>query len=92
MRRRKFIILLTGAAATRSVAARAQQPGPMRRIAVLTVLAEDDPEHKARLGGFKQGLQGLGWSQGRNAHLDITLEGRVMQRRSRARFLPLNPM
>jgi putative tryptophan/tyrosine transport system substrate-binding protein len=70
MRRRQFIILLTGAAATRPVAARAQQPEPMRRIAVLTVLAEDDPENKARLGGFKQGLEGLGWSQGRNAHLD----------------------
>jgi putative tryptophan/tyrosine transport system substrate-binding protein len=34
------------------------------------VLPENDPENKARLGGFKQGLEGLGWSEGRNAHVD----------------------
>jgi ABC transporter substrate binding protein len=52
------------------LAGRAQQSEPMRRIAVLTVLAENDPENKARLGGFKQGLEGLGWSESRNAHMD----------------------
>jgi putative ABC transport system substrate-binding protein len=42
----------------------------MRRIAVLTVLAENDPENKARLAGFKQGLEKLGWSEGRNVQID----------------------
>ena len=69
LKRRDFIRLLGGAAAW-PIAARAQRSEPMRRIAVLTVLAENDPESKARLGGFEQGLEGLGWSDGRNAHMD----------------------
>ena len=69
LKRRDFITLLGGAAAW-PIAARAQRPEPMRRIAVLTVLAGNDPENKARLGGFEQGLEGLGWSDGRNAHMD----------------------
>jgi putative ABC transport system substrate-binding protein len=74
MRRREFIALMGGAAAW-PLATRAQQPEPMRRIAVLTVLAENDPENKARLGGFRQGLEGLGWSEGRNAHMDYYFGG-----------------
>ena len=55
MRRREFISLLGGAAAwPRS--ARAQQPGNVRRIGVLIALAESDPEAKAWVGGFMQGL------------------------------------
>ena len=69
LKRRDFITLLGGAAAW-PIAARAQRSEPMRRIAVLTVLAGNDPENIARLGGFKQGLEGLGWSDGRNAHMD----------------------
>jgi len=74
MRRRQFIALLGGAAAW-PVKTSAQQPEQMRRIAVLTVLAENDPENKARLGGFKQGLEGLGWWEGRNAHMDYYFGG-----------------
>jgi putative ABC transport system substrate-binding protein len=70
LKRREFILTLGGAAAAWPLAARAQQPEPMRRIAVLTVLPENDPENKARLEGFTQGLEGLGWSEGRNAHMD----------------------
>ena len=56
MRRREFISLLGGAAAwPRS--ARAQQPGNVRRIGVLIALAESDPEAKAWVGGFLQGLE-----------------------------------
>jgi putative ABC transport system substrate-binding protein len=70
LKRRDFMTLLGGAAAAWPLAARAQQPMPMRRIAVLTVLPENDPENKERLGGFRQRLEGLGWWEGRNAQTD----------------------
>ena len=71
MKRREFITLLGGAAATWPLAARGQQSERMRRIAVLMNLAEDDPEGLARLAAFKQALEELGWVDGRNARFDI---------------------
>ena len=50
--------------------ARAQQPERMRRIGVLMSLAADDPEGQARLTAFLQGLQQLGWTDGRNVRID----------------------
>src|SRR5262249_27427694 len=70
MRRREFITLLGGAAAAWQLAARAQQPERMRRIGVLSPLAEDGPEMTARLAGFRQGLEKRGWSEGRNVRMD----------------------
>jgi putative ABC transport system substrate-binding protein len=70
MRRREFITLLGGAAATWPVAARAQQPDRMRRIGVLMAFAEDDAEGKARLAAFRQGLEKRGWSEGRDVRID----------------------
>jgi putative tryptophan/tyrosine transport system substrate-binding protein len=70
MKRREFITLLGSAAATWPLAARAQQGDRMRRIGVLIGLAEDDPETKARLAGFRQGLEKRGWSEGRNLQID----------------------
>jgi putative ABC transport system substrate-binding protein len=67
--RRKFLATLGGAAAWPRVA-RAQQPEGMRRIGVLVGLAEDDPETKARLAAFRQGLEKGGWSEGRNVRID----------------------
>jgi putative ABC transport system substrate-binding protein len=52
------------------VVALAQQPEPMRRIGVLVGLAENDPEMKERLAGFRQGLEKLGWSEGSNVRID----------------------
>ena len=69
MKRRAFITLLSGAAAWPLVA-EAQQSDRMRRIGVLMATAEDDPETKPRLAGLRQGLEKLGWSEGRNVHLD----------------------
>ena len=69
MKRREFITLLGGAAAW-PLAARAQQSDGMRRIGVLMGLAEDDPETKARLAAFRQGLDKRGWSEGRNVRID----------------------
>jgi putative tryptophan/tyrosine transport system substrate-binding protein len=70
MRRREFITLLGGAAAAWPLAASAQQPDRMRRIGVLGGFAENDLEMKARLAGFRQGLERLGWSEGRNVRID----------------------
>src|SRR5262249_12668825 len=58
------------AAATWPLAARAQQPERMRRIGVLTPDSEHDPQTKARLAALQQGLERLGWSEGRNIHID----------------------
>src|SRR5215467_6172919 len=67
--RRGFIALVGGAAAW-PLAARAQQADRIRRIAVLSPLAEDDQEMTARLAGFRQGLEKRGWSEGRNVRID----------------------
>jgi len=65
--RRTFITLL-GGATTWPLAARAQQPERMRRIGVLTGLAEIDPDAQSEISAFRQGLQRLGWT-GRNARI-----------------------
>jgi putative ABC transport system substrate-binding protein len=66
MNRRDFITLLGWGAATWPIAAGAQHPDRMRRIAVLMNNAEDDPEGQARAEAFRQGLQALGWTEGKN--------------------------
>jgi ABC-type uncharacterized transport system substrate-binding protein len=70
MRRRDFITLLGGTAATWRLAARAQQGEQMRRIGVLMSSAADDPEAPARVTAIAQGLQELGWTVGRNVRID----------------------
>jgi putative tryptophan/tyrosine transport system substrate-binding protein len=70
MKRREFIALLGGAAATWPLAARAQQTERVRRICVLMSTAVDDPQDQARLAAFAQGLQELGWTIGRNLRID----------------------
>jgi putative ABC transport system substrate-binding protein len=69
MRRREFITLLGGAAAW-PLAARAQQGERVRRIGVLMSTAMEDPEGQARMAAFQQGLQQLGWIDGRNVRID----------------------
>jgi putative tryptophan/tyrosine transport system substrate-binding protein len=70
MRRRDFITLLGSAAASWPLAARAQQGERMRRVGVLMSRAADDPEGQARIDAFRQGLQELGWIEGRNVQVD----------------------
>ena len=71
MKRRKFITLIGGAAVAWPRLARAQQTERMRRIGVLMSVAADDPEGQARLTVFVQGLQQLGWTDGRNIRIDV---------------------
>jgi putative ABC transport system substrate-binding protein len=69
--RREFMTLLGGAAAACPLAARAQQPGGIKRVGVLIPLTADDPESQRRVTAFVQGLQELGWTDGRNVRIDI---------------------
>jgi hypothetical protein len=48
----------------------------VRRIGVLMNVAADDPEGQARLTAFVQGLQQLGWTDGRNVRIDYRWGGR----------------
>jgi putative ABC transport system substrate-binding protein len=75
MKRREFITLLGGAAATWPLAARAQQGERMRRIGVLLPAAADDAEFQARVGAFLQALALLGWTIGRNVRIDTRWAG-----------------
>jgi ABC-type uncharacterized transport system substrate-binding protein len=75
MKRRAFITLLGGAVAAWPLAARAQEAERVRRIGFLTNFAEDDPGVSARMTAFVQGLQELGWTDGRNIRIDIRYGG-----------------
>ena len=74
IRRREFITLLSGAAAW-PLAARAQQPGRMRRLGVLFNEYADDPETPVRITALGQALQELGWTDGRNLRIDYRFAG-----------------
>jgi len=69
VRRRDFITVIAGAAAW-PLGARAQQGNGIRRIVLLNPIAASDPEAQPRLSAFLQGLQQLGWIEGRNVHVE----------------------
>ena len=69
MKRREFIALLGGAAAIGPLAARAQQP--TRRVGLLMSQVENDSEGQARFRVIVDGLQQLGWTDGRNVRFDV---------------------
>ena len=75
MRRREFIKLLGGAAAW-PFAARAQQASERtRRLGVLMYTAESNADGQERLAAFRQRLQELGWTEGRNLRIDVRWGG-----------------
>jgi len=70
MRRREFILLVGGAAAW-PMAARAQQDGRQRRIALLIGLGDSDPEAQKWADALLRSLAELGWKQGENVQIDV---------------------
>jgi len=92
MRRREFITLIGGAAAIPLVAD-AQQSDRMRRFGVLMSTAADDPVGQARIAAFRQGLQKLGWTEGRNVRIDIRWAGgnADLDRKFAAELVALSP-
>jgi len=70
MRRRDFITLVGGSAVARPLALRAQQPGRVRRIGVLSGWAEGDTESKVWLAAFREELQRRGWEPGPGIRID----------------------
>jgi ABC-type uncharacterized transport system substrate-binding protein len=71
MKRREFITLLGGAAASWPLAAGAQQPAvPVRRIGTLIHYSQADREGQARIAAFLDTLQKLGWTDGRNVRIE----------------------
>ena len=74
MVRREFIMLL-GSAATWPLAAYAQKSDQVRRVGVIMGFAENDEVWQAYLANFRQGLQELGWTDGRNIRFDYRFTG-----------------
>ena len=70
MRRREFIVLLSGAAVAWPPAARAQQADRMRRLGVLMAVAESDADARKGIGILQERLQKLGWKDGSNIRID----------------------
>jgi ABC-type uncharacterized transport system substrate-binding protein len=71
MKRREFITLVGGAAAAWPLAARAQQPKPMRLISVLMGYAESDSAAQSWLVVFRGELSRLGWTEGSNLRIEL---------------------
>jgi putative ABC transport system substrate-binding protein len=71
VKRREFITLLGGAGAAWPLTVRAQQSERVRRIGVLMLYPENDPEGQRRATAFREGLQKLGWVVGRNVQIDF---------------------
>ena len=93
IRRRAFITLLGGAAASWPPAARAQKPEQMRRIGVLMPLPADDAQAQVRSAAFLQGLQAAGWEIGRNIRIDTrwSVGDAVRLRSDAAELVALGP-
>ena len=70
MRRREFVKSIGGAAIAWPLTARAQQGERMRRVGALIGGAESDPDFQARVAAFRQSLEKLGWSEGKNIQID----------------------
>ena len=70
MRRREFIGLVGGAAATWPLMANGQQSTGIKRVGVLMGTAEGDPDQQAMVSVFSRALADLGWNEGKNIHIE----------------------
>ena len=70
MKRRGFIALLGGAAASLPFSASAQQSKALRTVGVLMTVAENDPDSQTRIAAFRRGFADLGWKDGQNVHIE----------------------
>ena len=76
MRRREFIVFVGSTAAAWSLAARAQQREPVRRVAILVPIAKDTPGAQAFYTAFLKAFEQLGWTDGRNVQIEARWAGR----------------
>jgi putative ABC transport system substrate-binding protein len=93
MKRRQFIMVLGGAAATWPMAARAQQQSGMRRLGFLSVGLPDDAFGQGLMTAFQQGLGAQGWKEGVNLHIDWRWYGAdaALAERQAAELVALKP-
>ena len=94
MKRRDFVTLLGGAAAAWPLTTLAQPADRMRRIGVLMAHPESDVEFRAFLAAFREGLQKLGWTEGRNIQIETrwgALEDPELRQRSAKELAALQP-
>ena len=70
MRRREFITLFGSAATGWPLIARAQQGERVRRVGVLMLYPESDPQGQLRAAAFSAQFQKLGWAVGRNLEIN----------------------
>ena len=71
MKRRDFFAAAIGLASCGSFGARAQLAQRMRRIGLLLPVEQRDLESQLHVAAFRQQFQQLGWTEGRNAQLDV---------------------
>jgi putative ABC transport system substrate-binding protein len=79
MKRRELITLIGGAAAW-PLTAYGQKNDRIRRIGVIMGFAQNDEVWQAYLATFRQGLQELGWTSGRNIRFDYRFTGESTER------------
>ena len=70
MKRREFIALIGGTAASWPRVARAQPTSAIKRVAIMMGLAETDAEGQARNKAFRHRLQQFGWIENANIQFD----------------------
>ena len=71
MKRRNFMTLLGGAVAVWPLAAHAQQPNSIRRIDLLMMYPEGDPQGELRAGVFQREIEKIGWKVGGNLKINF---------------------
>ena len=75
MRRRNFLAAIGGAAATWPLAVHAQQSDRPRLIGMLLSQREGDREATDRISALREGMQKLGWVEGRNIRIQTRYAG-----------------